>query len=135
MARRGAIQALYRWELTGEFVIGAEKTFLDDWGLQGVDHGYFQELVRGVRSYVQELDDVLEGCLDRKLASVDHIERSILRLGVYELQFCPEVPTNVILDEAVELARAFGAEEGYRFVNGVLNRCQELCRNTESSTN
>ena len=134
MARRGVIQALYRWELTGELIGGAEDSFLDDWGLEGVDHKYFTQLVKGIPKNVDRLDQLLEQCLDRELASVDYIERTILRLGVYELQFCPNVPTNVVLDEAIRLARAFGAEEGYRFVNGVLDRCQQLCRSSQSSS-
>ena len=132
MARRSVIQALYRWELTGESTGDAENSFLDDWGLEGVDHEYFTELVKGIPKNVDQLDQLLEQCLDRKLASVDYVERTILRLGVYELQFCPNVPTNVVLDEAIQLAHAFGAEEGYRFVNGVLDRCQKLCRSSQS---
>ena len=131
MARRGVVQALYRWELTGELVVGAADSFLNDWGLRGVDHEYFKELVQGIPSSVEQLDDLLKQCLDRNLSSVDYIERTILRLAVYELQFCPDIPTNVVLDEAIELARAFGAEQGYRFVNAVLDRCQLLCRNPE----
>ena len=132
MARRGVIQALYRWELTGESIGVAEDSFLDDWGLEGVDHKYFTELVKEIPKNVDRLDELLEQCLDRELASVDYVERTILRLGVYELQFCPNVPTNVVLDEAIRLAQAFGAEEGYRFVNGVLDRCQQLCRSSQT---
>ena len=133
MARRGALQALYRWELTGEFVDGAEDSFIDDWGLKGVDREYFNELVYGVPKSVCQLDILLEQCMDRGLSTVDHIERTILRLAVYELQFCPNVPTSVVLDEALRLSHAFGEEEGYRFINGVLDRCHVLCRNTEKN--
>ena len=128
MARRGALQALYRWELTGEFIDGADDSFIDDWGLKGVDKEYFNELVHGVPKSVSALDALLEQCMDRGLSTVDHIERTILRLAVYELRFCPNVPTSVVLDEALRLSHAFGAEEGYRFINGVLDRCLLLCR-------
>ena len=131
MARRSVVQALYQWELTGQLSAGIEDSFLDDWGLTGVDREYFKQLVRGILKYTSELDRVLEQCLDRDLASVDPIERTVLRIGTYELQFCPEIPVRVVLNEAVELAHVFGAEEGYRFVNGVLDRCQELCRGSE----
>ena len=132
MARRSAVQALYQWELTGQFGAGVEDSFLEDWRLKGVDREYFKQLIRGILSYTVELDRVLEQCLDRDLASVDPIERTVLRIGAYELRFCPEVPVRVVLNEAIELARVFGAEEGYRFVNGVLDRCRELCRDPES---
>ena len=131
MARRSVVQALYQWELTGQLSAGIEDSFLDDWGLKGVDQEYFKQLVRGILNYTAELDRVLEQCLDRDLASVDPIERTVLRIGTYELQFRPEIPVRVVLNEAIELARVFGAEEGYRFVNGVLDRCQELCRGSE----
>ena len=122
---------LYQWGLTGQFGPGIEDKFLDDWGQEGVDREYFKQLVRGVLKCSAELDRVLEQCLDRDLALVDPIERTILRIGAYELQFRPEIPVRVVLNEAIELARVFGAEEGYRFVNGVLDRCQELCRGSE----
>ena len=125
------MQALYQWELTGQVGAGIEDSFLNDWGLEGVDQEYFKQLVRGILKYTAELDRVLEKCLDRDLASVDPIERSVLRIGTYELQFRPEIPVRVVLNEAIELARVFGAEEGYRFVNGVLDRCQKLCRGSE----
>ena len=131
MARRSVVQALYQWELMGQLSAGIEDSFLDDWGLKGVDQEYFKQLVRGILNYTAELDRVLEQCLDRDLASVDPIERTVLRIGTYELQFRPEIPVRVVLNEAIELARVFGAEEGYRFVNGVLDRCKELCRSSE----
>ncbi len=131
MARRSVVQALYQWELTGQLGVGIEDRFLDDWGLEGVDQEYFKQLFRGILNNTTELDCVLEKCLDRNLASVDPIERAVLRIGAYELQFHPEIPVRVVLNEAIELARVFGAEEGYRFVNGVLDRCQELCRGSE----
>ena len=125
------MQALYQWELTGQVGAGIEDSFLNDWGLEGVDQEYFKQLVQGILKYSAELDRVLEKCLDRDLASVDPIERSVLRIGTYELQFRPEIPVRVVLNEAIELARVFGAEEGYRFVNGVLDQCQKLCRGSE----
>ena len=131
MARRSVVQALYQWELTGQVGTGIEDSFLNDWGLEGVDQEYFKQLVQGILKYTAELDRVLEKCVDRDLASVDPIERTVLRIGTYELQFRPEIPVRVVLNEAIELARVFGAEEGYRFVNGVLDRCQKLCRGSE----
>ena len=125
------MQALYQWELTGQVGAGIEDSFLNDWGLEGVDQEYFKQLIQGILEYTTELDRVLEKCLDRDLASVDPIERTVLRIGTYELQFRPEIPVRVVLNEAIELARVFGAEEGYRFVNGVLDRCQKLCRGSE----
>ena len=132
MARRSAVQALYQCDLTGQLGSGVEDRFLDDWGFEGIDQDYFKQLVRGILKSTAELDSILQRCLDRDLASVDPIERAVLRIGTYELKFCQEIPVRVVLNEAIELARVFGAEEGYRFVNGVLDRCQELCRDSKS---
>ena len=112
MARRSVVQALYQWELTGQLDPGIEDSFLDDWKLGGVDREYFKQLVQGVFKYRAELDRILEQCLDRDLASVDPIERTVLRIGTYELRFRPEIPVRVVLNEAIERARVFGAEEG-----------------------
>ncbi len=133
MARRRAVQALYRWELDGNLCDASEANFLDEWGLCGVDQNYFRELIQAIPKTTTELDDILEQCLDRDILSVDPVERAILHLATYELRFRLEIPAKVILDEAVELARIFGADQGYRFVNGVLDRCQGLCRDLPSS--
>ena len=134
MARRSVVQALYQFELTGKYDSGIDDSFPNDWGLQGVDQEYFKQLVQDILKYKPALDCILEKCLDRDLASVDPIERIVLRIGAYELQYRQEIPVRVVLNEAIELARVFGAEEGYRFVNGVLDRCQGLCRGSELPT-
>ncbi|MBO69079.1 MAG: transcription antitermination factor NusB [Acidiferrobacteraceae bacterium] len=134
MARRSAVQALYQQELSGDAGPETIKTFVQDWGLTGVDIEYFSQLVAGVSKYANQLDEIISKHLDRSISSVDPIERIVLRLGVYELQYMPDIPIRVVLDEAVELARVFGAEEGYRFVNGVLDKCKVLCRNLETES-
>ena len=128
MARRSAVQALYQQELSGSTSAEVTETFLQDWGLTGVDIEYFGQLVVGISKYSKRLDEIIIKSLDRELSSVDPIERIVLRLGVYELKFMPDIPIRVVLDEAIELTHLFGAEEGYRFVNGVLDNCKDLCR-------
>ena len=82
--------------------------------------GLDPELWRWTAGHVDSAEE-MRAYIDRALAQVDPVERAILRLGVYELEHEPTVPVRVILDEAVELARVFGTEQGYRFVNGVLD--------------
>ena len=132
MARRTAVQALYQWDLTGQSLAEIEDDFLCRRNIRGVDLEYFLRLVRNVTTHVEELDRVISQCIDRDLVTVDTVERVILRIGVYELRFEPETPPRVVLNEAIEMSRVFGSEEGYRFVNGVLDRCYVLCK--ESST-
>ena len=92
---------------------------------------YFQDLLRGVPTHLNELDAALSPCLDRALASVDPVERATLRLAAYELAHHPEIPYRVVINEAVELAKVFGAEEGHKYVNGVLDKLAKKLRAVE----
>jgi N utilization substance protein B len=87
--------------------------------------------MRGVPTHLVELDELLKPSLDRAIESVDPVERAILRLGVYELSHKPEVPYRVVINEAVELAKVFGAEQGHKFVNGVLDQVAKKVRTLE----
>ena len=122
LARRSAIQALYQWELTGQSAAEIESGFISDDAYSGVNRDYFLQLIENIPRYCEALDDCLKPCLSRELDSVDPAERSILRLAAYELIYESGIPYKVVLNEAIELCRIFGAEEGYRFVNGVLDR-------------
>lgn len=96
------------------------------------DSEYFAELVRSVPVKLDRLDEALSGCLDRQLDAVDPVERAILRVGAYELIEHPEIPYRVVINEAVELAKTFGAEKGHRYVNGVLDRAARELRPLEA---
>lgn len=95
------------------------------------DHQLFSNLLRGVPEKADEIDDALRGNLDRSLQSLDPVERSILRIGTYELLYSLELPVRVVINEAVELAKAFGAEQGHRYVNAVLDRVARTARADE----
>ena len=134
-SRSLAIQALYQWQMAGQDV----GTIVDHFLLQQqqdarkFDGDYFDELVRGVPSRLGELDSALAPCIDRALESVDPVERAILRMGAYELIVHPEIPYRVIINEAVELAKTFGAEQGHRYVNGVLDKAARAIRPLEAA--
>lgn len=121
-ARRRAIQALYQWQLTGNDMAGIRQATLDDCDLGAFDADYFGELLHRIPVMVGELDALIEPWLDRPLATIDPVEKAILRLGAFELLERIEVPYRVVLDEAVELAKVFGAEQSHRYINGVLDR-------------
>jgi len=131
-ARRLAVQALYQWQVTGEQIGSLVNGFLADPEHQGYETAYFRDLVGGVVEHLGELDSALEGCLDRGVERVDLVERAILRLGAYEFAHHPEIPYRVVINEAVELAKVFGAEQGHRYVNGVLDRLARSLRATET---
>ena len=100
--------------------------------MQVADLEYFEDLVRGVEAHRAELDAGLKPFLDREIEQVDPIERATLRLGAYELKHRPDVPYRVVLNEAVELAKRFGAEHGHTYVNGVLDKLAREWRAAEA---
>lgn len=116
-AREVALQALYAWQLSGGDPLeearaneAYEKSeFLDD-------------LLRGVSSRAAELETLISPHLDRKFARLSPVERAILYIGAYELSAHMTTPFKVVLNEAVELGKSFGGTDGYRFVNGVLEK-------------
>ena len=132
-SRSLAIQALYQWQLAGQDVPAIINHFMLEQDGKKFDSDYFSELVHGVPARVDELDMALAPCVDRALESVDPVERAILRLGTYELIVHPEIPYRVVINEAVELAKVFGAEQGHRYVNGVLDKAARALRPLETA--
>jgi len=133
-SRSLAIQALYQWQLAGQDVGAIIDHFMIEQDAKKFDTDYFTELVRGVPTRLDELDSALASCVDRALESVDPVERAILRLGAYELMEHPEIPYRVVINEAVELAKTFGAEKGHRYVNGVLDKAARALRPIEAAS-
>ena len=120
-ARRGAVQAIYQWQLGGGSSADIRTEFRDREGMRNVDWGYFDALVDGVIRDADALDAMLSPRLDRAVAGLDPVERAILRLATLELRDHADVPFRVVINEGVELARTFGAEQSHRYVNGVLD--------------
>jgi len=127
-ARRLAIQAVYSWQLSNNSVSDIEAEFLTDNDVSKVDVDYFQDLLRGVAASVSSLDEALSPYTDRPFAELDQIERAILRVAGYELKSRLDVPYKVVMNEAIELAKAFGADDSHRFVNGVLDKAVDSLR-------
>lgn len=130
-ARRCAVQALYQWQLTGQPPSQIETYFLANEDLSKADPNYFRELVHQVPAHVTEIDAALEPLLDRPMIQVDPVECAILRIGGYELLQRPDISYRIVLNEAIELAKVFGAEQGHRFVNGVLDKLARSVRRIE----
>ncbi len=121
-ARRRVLQALYQWQLTAQDPVDIERQFLSEHRLGRMDLEYFSALFRGVTGDCQALDQAFDGYLDRPARTLDPVELSLLRLGTYELRERLEVPYRVCIDQAVELAKAFGAEQSHRYINGILDK-------------
>lgn len=130
-ARQAAVQALYQWQMTGQAPADIERNFISDNSLAGMDIEYFRLLVQNVPRHLDEIDGQLAPHVARTIAEVDPVERAILRLGAYEFGFHPEIPYKVILNEAVELAKVFGAEHGHKFINAVLDKVASQLRAAE----
>lgn len=122
LARRFAMQALYQWQLTQQDAAAIDAQFATEEDMERADQAYFHELLHEVPARLERLNGALAPCLDRALAQLDPVERAILWIGAYELMFRSDVPYRVVINEAVELAKRFGADQGHRFVNGVLDR-------------
>ena len=122
-ARRLAVQALYQWEYTKQMPEEIIAQFMEEsTNLNRVEWPYFNEIVSGTIKNSALLDEILLPLLDRKLADVDSVELAVLRLALYELKFLISVPPRVVLKEAIILAKTFGAVDGYKYVNLVLDR-------------
>jgi N utilization substance protein B len=133
LARRLAMQALYQWQMTGQSYPELRNQFATDEGYAEVDPDYFQELLEGVVEGAGELDAMLAEWLDRPVAQLDPVEHAVLLIGVQELRQHLEVPYRVVLNEGVELAKKFGATEGHKFINAVLDRAARSLRAAEQA--
>jgi N utilization substance protein B len=131
LARQRAMQALYQWQLTGQNPVDIERQFMEEQDMKKVDTKYFKELLGAIPQQLEELDDYSSKVLDRGIEQVDPIERAILRIGVYELKNRIDIPYRVVINEAVELAKIFGAEQGHRYINGILDKVAQKLRSIE----
>lgn len=130
-ARRCAVQAIYQWQVGGQAIAEVESQFLDEQDLEQADVAYFSELVQCVPAHAAELDAHMAPFLDRPVAELDPVELAILRIGICELAYHPEIPFRVVINEAVELAKVFGAEQSHRYINGVMDKVARGLRRSE----
>ena len=126
-SQRLVLQALYQWHVNRQNTNSIEEQFREEHINSKIDWSEFRSLFSGVVSMSDALDKELEPLLDRKLAGLDPVELSILRLGSYELHERLDIPYEVIINKSIELAHSFGANESYRFINAILDRlCSSL---------
>ncbi len=130
-ARELALQAVYSWQMTGNPVKQIELHMATTNDMTKVDMAYFQELLSQVVARVGELDDKIKPYLGRLPEELDPVEKAIIRIATYELQHRVDVPFKVVINEAIELAKSFGAEESHKFVNGVLDKAIHYFRKHE----
>ena len=131
VARKLALQALYRWQLNACPWQDLVQEFREAEDMPRADSGYFRALVEGVWRDREALDARLAVLCERPLAQLDPVEHAILLIGLYELSARAEVPFRVAINEAVSLAKRFGATDGHKFVNAVLDRAARELRPDE----
>lgn len=131
LSRHLALQALYQWMLNQQELYLIEKQFSEEGWLSGCDRDWFRELVREVAAQSEELDAVYVEMLDRSIKMINPVERTIFRIAVYELQTQMQIPYKVVINEAVEMAKTFGAEDAHKYINGVLDKIAKQLRPLE----
>lgn len=131
-SREFALQGLYQWQLAKTDPTTIARQLAEARGFEKIDAEYFGALLHGAVAGAAELEHDLAPCLDRAFAQLSPVERGILLIAGYELKHQPEVPYRVVINEAVELAKAYGGTDGYRFVNGVLDKLAARVRAAEA---
>lgn len=130
-ARHYGMQALYQWHMAGASLSDIEAEFRAEYDFEHVDLEYFQALLHGVPAEVDALEGLFEPLLDRKLDDLDPIELTLLRMGTFELKERIDVPYKVVINEAVALTKKFGATDGHKYINGVLDKVAHELRKVE----
>ena len=120
-ARRLALQAIYQWQFNQEPADQVLRQFLDTADLSAVDVDYFTHLINTVIRHADEYDAHMKPFLDRAIASLNPVELAILRLAICEFANNPEVPYRVVINEALEIGKEFGAEQGHKYINAILD--------------
>ena len=131
-ARRRAMQALYAWQMSGGNAQQVIAQFAHEQAHEIADLEYFEDLVRGVMQHEAALDAGLLPHLDRKVSEVDPVERAVMRIAAYEFKHRVDVPYRVVINEAIETVKRFGAEHGHTYVNGVLDKLAAEWRSVEA---
>lgn len=121
-ARECALQALYSWQLSKNEIADVEYQFLAENDVKDVDVLYFREILAGVATNSAYLDSLMQPHLSRRLDELGQVEKAALRIAIYELSKRDDVPYKVAINEGIELAKTFGAEDSHKFVNGVLDK-------------
>ncbi|MEO7399570.1 MAG: transcription antitermination factor NusB [Polaromonas sp.] len=130
-AREFALQALYQ-HLVGQNPVDSIDAFTRDLvGFHKADAAHYDALLHGCVESASVLDDRITPLLDRKMAEISPVEHAVLWIGAYEFTHCLDVPYRVVINECIELAKAFGGTDGHKYVNGVLHKMAPSLRAAE----
>ena len=130
-SREFVLQGLYQWQLAKSDPAAIARQLAEAKGFDKIDADYFKTLLEGTIAAAPELEKAIAPHLDREYARLSPVERGILLLAGYELAHQPAVPYRAVINEAVELAKSYGGTDGYKFVNGVLDKMAAQLRAPE----
>ena len=130
-ARKCAVQALYAWDLNETNFVDVEEQVLSEQEPVKIDKKYFRELIRKVPATIADCENALSPLISRQVKEIDPVEKAILSIAYYELTQRIDIPYRVVINEAVELAKVFGAVDGHKFINGVVDKLARSARKTE----
>jgi transcription antitermination protein NusB len=130
-ARRRALQGLYQWQMNALSPTAIYEQFVETQDMRNTDMEYFKQLLVGVIGDIDAWDHFITTYGHIPLAQLDPVERNILRIAFYELRECLDIPYRVTINEAVELAKVFGAEDGHKYINAVLDKACKILRVNE----
>jgi len=129
-SRARVVQALYQWLVSGDDIKKIEQEFLNQ--KEGkISKAFFSNLLLNIPKKISVLDEIINPSLDRDIDELGPTEKAILYLGVYELKFQLEVPFKVVINEAVELSKLYGAEGSFKLINSSLDKIAPELRSTE----
>ncbi|VFP84086.1 Transcription antitermination protein NusB [Candidatus Erwinia haradaeae] len=121
-ARECAVQALYAWQMSKNDIIDIEHQFLAEQDIDNMDISYFREIISGIVTDGAYLDKLMQPYISRHINDLGQVEKAILRIALFELNKRWDVPYKVAINEGIELAKVFGAEDSHKFINGVLDK-------------
>jgi N utilization substance protein B len=131
-SREFALQGLYQWQLARSDPKTIASQLAEAGGFEKIDVEYFSALLNGTVGNAPALEQEITPCLDRGFKQLSPVERGILLLACFEFMHQPQVPYRVVINEAVELAKSYGGTDGYKYVNGVLNKLAARVRAAET---
>ena len=130
-ARRLGMQAVYQWLVADTELNDLEAQFSEQDEIKKADPEYFHELLRKIPEYQKQLDGILTAHTPRPVNEIDPVELSVLYIGLYELKYRLDIPFKVVINEAISLAKKFGASDGHKYVNGILDKAAHELRVVE----
>lgn len=131
-SRELVLQGIYQWRVTGGTVAFIEAQLRETDEFQKADDKYFSNLLRHVLNNIAALEEKIQPCLDRPLKELSPVEYAILLMSTCELVYFLDIPYRAVINEAIELAKSYGGSDGYKYVNGVLDKLATQLRATET---